>query len=221
MSVDGYLDDATGRRLLLSGDADFDRVDEVRASADAILVGAGTLRGDDPRLLVRSGHRRAARAARGLPPSPVKVTLTASGDLDPAARFFTAGDTGRLVYAASPAVARARARVGGAAAVIDAGDPLSLQAILTDLAERDVLTLMVEGGATVLRQFLTAGLADELQLVVAPFFVGDAAAPRFAGPGSYPYGPGNPMTLAEVRPVGGVVLLRYLLRRGGPGEGLR
>ena len=52
MSIDGYLDNASGKRLLLSNDADFDRVDDVRASCDAILVGAGTVRLDNPRLLV-------------------------------------------------------------------------------------------------------------------------------------------------------------------------
>ena len=54
MSIDGYLGSATPRRLELSNDADFDRVDAVRASCDAILVGAATVRNDNPRLLVRS-----------------------------------------------------------------------------------------------------------------------------------------------------------------------
>src|SRR5687768_7436010 len=74
MSIDGYLDDASGERLLLSNDADFDRVDAVRAGCDAILVGATTIRQDNPRLLVRSADRRAARIARGAHPDPVKVT---------------------------------------------------------------------------------------------------------------------------------------------------
>src|SRR5580693_3236663 len=90
MSADGYIDDASPRRLVLSGPEDLDRVDEVRAGCDAILVGAGTIRADDPRLLVRSAARRAARTARGLPSTPLRVTLTSGGDLDPAARFFTA-----------------------------------------------------------------------------------------------------------------------------------
>src|SRR4051794_5666034 len=103
-SIDGFLDDASPRRLVLSTAADPDRVDEVRASCDAILVGAGTLRADDPRLLVRSARRRGARVERGLPPSPAKVLLTASGEVDPSAAFFTAGDPERLVYTA-PGVA--------------------------------------------------------------------------------------------------------------------
>ena len=60
-------------------------------------------------------------------------------------------------------------------------------------------------------QFLTADLADELHLVVAPFFVGDPRARRFAGPGAYPWHPGHRAHLAETRQMGDVVLLRYTL----------
>jgi 5-amino-6-(5-phosphoribosylamino)uracil reductase len=67
---------------------------------------------------------------------------------------------------------------------------------------------MVEGGGSVLAQFLAEGLADELDLVVAPLFVGDPAAPRVAG---LPAGnPRHRMHLTEVRLIGDVVLMRYL-----------
>ncbi len=211
-SADGYLDDATPRRLILSGPADLDRVDEVRAGCDAILVGAQTVRTDNPRLLIRDPRRSARRAARGLPAHPARVTLTATGDLDPRARFFAPGAL-RLVYCATPALTRARARLGDSAVLIDAGDPLSLDFILSDLAERGVARALVEGGAHVLGEFLAAGLADELNLAVAPFFVADPAAPRLDLPGP---GSGGPMTLAETRRVGEVALLRYLLGAGGP-----
>ena len=106
MSIDGYLGSATPQRLALSNDADFDRVDAVRASCDAILVGAGTVRNDNPRLLVRSQTRRDERTARGLAPSPIKVTVTERVELDACADFFTTGDAEKLVYCASPRVAR-------------------------------------------------------------------------------------------------------------------
>jgi 5-amino-6-(5-phosphoribosylamino)uracil reductase len=211
VSVDGCLDDATGTRLILSNDADLDRVDEVRAGSDAIMVGAGTIRSDDPALLVRSPARRDGRAARGLPPSPARVALTGGGEIDPAARFFTVGDGARLVYAPGAVAGRVRERLDGTGAeVIGAGDPLDLEAVLADLAGRGVRRLMVEGGGSVLAQFLSAGLADELQLVIAPIFVGDAAAPHIWGT---PGPPDQRMHLAEVRPIGDVVLLRYLPRR--------
>jgi 5-amino-6-(5-phosphoribosylamino)uracil reductase len=211
MSIDGYLDDASEERLLLSNHADFDRVDEVRARCDAILVGAQTVRRDNPRLLVRSRARQRERVANGLPASPLKVTLTGGGDLDPSARFFTAGDVEKLVYCASPAVPAAAERLGRVATVVDAGEPADLRWLTTDLRARGVDRLMVEGGGMVHTQFLTAGIADELQLVIAPFFVGDSRAPRFVGDGGFPWGPERRASLAEVRQIGNVVLLRYAL----------
>ena len=211
MSIDGYLDDAAQERLLLSNDADFDRVDEVRAGCDAILVGATTIRQDDPRLLVRSAERRAARVARGEPPHPVKVTVTGSCDIEPTARFFALGEVDKLVYCASTTCPDARKRLGEVATVIDGGDPIDLNLVSADLAARGVRRLMVEGGGTMHTQFLTAGLADELQLVIAPIFVGDSRAPRFVSDGEFPWGPGRRATLAEVRQIGDVVLLRYAL----------
>ena len=168
MSIDGYLGSATPRRLELSNDADFDRVDAVRASCDAILVGAATVRNDNPRLLVRSKSRRDARTARGLPPSPIKVTVTERVELDPRADFFTTGDNEKLVYCASPRVVDARSRLGAVATVVDGGHRVKMRSLSEDLGARGVQRLMVEGGGKVHTQFLTDNLADELQLVVAP-----------------------------------------------------
>ncbi|MDG4781789.1 dihydrofolate reductase family protein [Micromonospora sp. WMMD961] len=217
-SIDGYIDDASDQRLLLSNADDLDRVDAVRASCDAILVGAGTVRRDNPRLLVRSAERRAERAAAGRPESPAKVTLTAQGDLDPTARFFTAGESTRLVYCATGALEKTRERLGPLATVVDAGEPVDPGWVLTDLAVRGVRRLMVEGGGTVHAQFLAAGLADELHLVVAPFFVGDGRAPRFVGEGRFPWHPGRRARLAEARQIGDVVLLRYALSDRCPAD---
>ncbi len=208
-SIDGYIDDATPERLRLSNAADFDRVDDVRAGCDAILVGAATVRRDDPRLLVNSPVRRAERERRGLPPYPLKVTLTASGDLDPESRFWQHGGD-KLVYCPAAVAPKLAELLGDRAEVRALGSGLDLAAMLDDLGTRGVGRLMVEGGGTLHTQFLTAGLADEIHLAIAPFFVGDPRAPRFVNPGAYPNGPGRRMTLAEVRAVGDVALLRYL-----------
>jgi 5-amino-6-(5-phosphoribosylamino)uracil reductase len=231
VSIDGYLDDTSEQRLLLSNESDFDRIDEVRAGCDAILVGANTVRRDDPRLVIRDPARRAARAARGLPPDPLKVTVTASGDLDPGSRFFTVGESEKLVYAPTPP-----AHLDGVATLVAAGD---LRAVLADLAARGVERLMVEGGATILAGLLAEGLADELRLAIAPRFVGDPGAPRFtgvgtgtgcgagtgtgsgtgfgtgtgtgSGTGSGAGAAGRTPLLVDVADLDGVVVLRYLL----------
>ena len=211
LSIDGYVGSATSRRLELSNDADFDRVDAVRATCDAIMVGAATVRNDNPRLLVRSQTRREARTARGLPPSPIKVTVTERVELDARADFFTTGETEKLVYCTSQRVLDARSRLGPVATVVDAGNPVEMRTISEDLGARGVERLMVEGGGQVHTQFLTDNLADELQLVVAPFFVGDSRATRFVSDGSFPWNPDRRARLAEVRQIGDVVLLRYAL----------
>lgn len=211
VSVDGCLDDTSADRLVLSGPEDLDEVDELRAASGAILVGAGTIRADNPRLLIREPGRVARRQARDLPPQPLRVTLTGTGDLDPGARFF-AGPGTPLVYCATPVTAAVRARLDRAAVVIDAGDPPSLRRVLEDLySERAVATLLIEGGSRVLRDALADDLADELRLAVAPCFVGDPAAPRFGLPAAYPHTATDPMAVAAIRRLGDVAVLHYAL----------
>jgi 5-amino-6-(5-phosphoribosylamino)uracil reductase len=213
MSIDGYLDSADAARLRLSNADDFDRVDAERARCDAILVGAATVRNDDPRLLVRSAARRDERVARGLPPSPVKVTLTRRGDLPASAAFFTTGTSDKIVYCPTAAAQELTERLAGAATVVGTGPgaDVPVAAIAEDLSARGVDRLMVEGGGTVLTQFLTADLVDELHLVVAPLFVGDSRAPRLVGNGCFPWTAERRAPLAGVRQIGDVVLLRYAL----------
>ncbi|AKZ56626.1 5-amino-6-(5-phosphoribosylamino)uracil reductase [Streptomyces ambofaciens ATCC 23877] len=213
VSLDGYLDDTGPERLLLSSPADFDRVDEVRASVDAILVGAGTIRADNPRLLVNSAERRGARVAAGKAEYPLKVTVSATGELDPAAAFWHTGGE-KLLLTTDEGARRARA-LGLAADVVPLGGAFDWRAALEHLHdERGVRRLMVEGGGTVHTQLLRQELADELQLVLAPLLVGDPDAPRLFGPGAYQ---GGRLRLAESRRIEDVVLARYLPTAPGTG----
>ncbi|MEC3977589.1 dihydrofolate reductase family protein [Amycolatopsis sp. H20-H5] len=202
-SLDGYLDDTTGERLVLSTEEDFAEVDRIRAGSDAILVGANTIRADNPRLLVRSPELRRARVEAGKPEQPVKVTITATGELDPDSRFFTTGESEKLVYV--PAGVVVPDGVRAVATVVEAGSPVDLREVLRDLAERGIGRLMVEGGGRIHTWFLGEGLVDELRLAIAPVFVGDSRAPRFVGPGSFP----RNLTVAGTRQFGDLVVLSY------------
>ncbi|MGW5566529.1 dihydrofolate reductase family protein [Streptomyces tendae] len=216
VSLDGYLDDTGPERLLLSSPADFDRVDEVRASVDAILVGAGTIRADNPRLLVNSAERRAARVADGRAEYPLKATVSSSGELDPAARFWHTGGE-KVLLTTDDGARRARALgIGADVDVVSLGPDLDWRAALEYLHDRrGVRRLMVEGGGTVHTQLLQQELADELQLVLAPLLVGDPAAPRLFGPGGYQ---GGRLRLVESRRIEDVVLMRYLPTAPGTGD---
>jgi len=215
VSLDGFLDDTGPERLLLSGPEDFDRVDQVRAESDAILIGAGTLRTDNPRLLVNSPERRAERVAAGRPEYPLKVTVSASGDLDPAARFWHTGGA-KAVYTTEEGAARLRDELPADVDVVALGAQPGWRAVLAHLGEvKGVRRLMVEGGGRVHTELLRQGLADELQLAVAPLLVGEATAPRMFGTGAYP--PGR-MRLVGTRAVGDVVLMRYVPAAPGAEE---
>jgi 5-amino-6-(5-phosphoribosylamino)uracil reductase len=213
VSIDGFLDDASPRRLVLSGPADLDRVDAERAGVDAILVGAGTVRDDNPRLLVRDPTLREQRRARGLAESPTKVTMTRKARLDADSNFFATGDSEKIVYCATPSLSAARSRLAHVATVVDGGRDVRVERLSEDLYDRGVRRLMVEGGGRVHTQFLTSAAADELHLVVAPFFVGSSQARRFVGDGAFPWNPGHRARLAETQQIGDVVLLRYALSR--------
>ncbi|MEV6096369.1 dihydrofolate reductase family protein [Nocardia sp. NPDC051981] len=209
VSIDGYIDDTGPDRLLLSNAADFDRVDALRADSDVILIGAETLRRDNPRLLVNSADRRLQRVAAGKPEYPVRVIVTAGGDLDPELRFWHCGGE-RLVYTTDSGATRIGDRLAGLAEVVSLGSLIEFDALLDDLGKRGLERLMVEGGGAIHTGFLSAGLADEIWMAVAPVVVGDPAAPRFLGPAAFPGGPNHRMQLADVGRIGDIALLRYL-----------
>jgi riboflavin-specific deaminase-like protein len=212
VSVDGHIDDGGGHRFPLSNADDFDHVDRIRAESDAILVGAGTLRADNPRLLVNSAERRAARTAAGRPEFPLKVTVSRTGDLDPDWNFWHHGGA-KLVYSTTAGAHRASAALGDLADVVALGERVDFGALLDDLGDRGIGRLMVEGGERVHTAFLAAGLADEIRMAVAPMLIGQATAPRFLGPAEFPGGPAHRFHLEEVVKLGDVAVLRYFPKR--------
>ena len=139
--------------------------------------------------------------------------MTDRVDLDARSDFFTTGEAENSSHLEPAGSRRPRpARAGG--------DGRGRRPARADapagrcLADRGVERLMVEGGGVVHTQFLADDLVDELQLVVSPFFVGDSSAPRFVSDGRFPWNAGRRATLAEVRQIGDVVLLRYALSPG-------
>ncbi|MFI5635173.1 RibD family protein [Streptomyces sp. NPDC051664] len=214
MSVDGYLDDTSPDRLRLSNAPDFDRVDQVRAESDAILIGANTMRRDNPRLLVNSDERRAQRVADGKSEYPLKVTVTATGDLSADLNFWHHGGQ-KLVVTVDSAVEKVRTTLGDLADVVSVGPELDWGLVLDELGHRGVGRLMVEGGGTIHTQLMSQNLADEVHLAIAPLLVGQPEAARFLGAADYPGGSTTRMKVLEIRAIDDVVLVRYAPKERG------
>ncbi len=206
MSLDGHIDTDGGERLVLSSEEDCRDMHAVRADCDAILVGAGTVRRDQPRLTVRYPDLIAARRERGMPDHPAKVVVTRNGEgLDPDSCFFRQGGP-VIVLCSEPSLPALRARLSSAAQIVALGDD-GVAGILSRLSGLGIQRLMVEGGCQVLTQFLAAGAFHRLRVAVAPFMVGRAAAPRLAGPGPYLHGPDNRLRILSTRTLGNIAVI--------------
>lgn len=179
MSLDACIDDCSEARKVFSNEKDKDEVDKLRASCDAILIGAGTLRADNPSLCLRDSSLKELRKKEQKSAEPIKVVLTRSGSIEPEARFFTEGQGQKLVYAPRAAASLLPHSPSQCSEIVFCEEKeFALSALLEDLYARGVLRLLVEGGAAVNYLFLSSGLVDELRLAIAPEIIGAEAAPR-------------------------------------------
>ncbi len=176
VTLDGYLNDGGSERLELSTAEDRDEVDALRAASDAILVGAGTIRADNPNLLVRSAVRRAARELSGRSATPLRIVVTRSGRLGADCRVLNDGAAETVVYTAQRAPGDEREGVTTVTM-----QRASLKWVLTDLAARGIRRILIEGGETLSTAVLRGGLADLVRIAIAPMAVGRTRSPRIAG----------------------------------------
>ncbi len=179
MTADGKITSAKREYPRFTSAVDRKTMDRLRAEADAIVVGAGTLRDDDPPLHVRDGEMRAYRRSLGKPPELLNVVVSASLRVDPASRFFNdAHASGRIVATVEEAPADRRSALAGKAEVWTVGSgSVDLSELLRRLRWRGVERLLLEGGGETNWEFLRRDLVDELFITIAPALLGGRDAP--------------------------------------------
>lgn len=197
MSVDGKIAFYDGHPARLSNPDDVARVHRLRAEADAILVGVGTVLKDDPKLTVKPEHSKGR--------NPLRVVLDSDGKTPDHAHVLD-GSAETLV-ATTVVCTREFAR----AQVFRAGkDEVDLVALLDHLSQHGVKTLLVEGGSTVIWSLLRLRLADELKVFVSSTILGGHAAPTLTGgPGVRSLEESFRLDLVKAERLGDGLLLEY------------
>ena len=172
-SVDGRAA-FEGRTVGLGSEADTLLLTELRALADAVLIGTGTLRAEGYGRLVRNPDRVARREAAGLAATPTAVLISRSFDIPWRAGLFGAADQPVIVYTSADAVPP---EVDAPLEVVRLEDPTP-QAAMADLRSRGVRSLLCEGGPTLNSALLEGGVVDELFLTLSPMLTGEPDALR-------------------------------------------
>ncbi|MEF8856562.1 MAG: 2,5-diamino-6-(ribosylamino)-4(3H)-pyrimidinone 5'-phosphate reductase [Haloplanus sp.] len=177
-SVDGKLSTRERRQVRISGDEDFDRVDRLRAAADAVLVGVGTALADDPHLGVKSEDRRVERLRNGRPANPARVVADSRARTPPDATLLNDdAETYLLVSNAAPEERLATLREAGATVIGAGAERVDLPAAFDELEAAGVDRLLAEGGGELVFSLFEAELVDELSVFVGSLVVGGRSAP--------------------------------------------
>ncbi len=217
-TADGKIDTVERRGAAISSQRDKQRVDQMRAAADAVMVGGNPLHDEDPRLTVKSEALRAERQRGGLPANPTKVGIASRLHLRADCRFLADGPA-RIVLFTTPRTDDAQVamlRAAGAQVHVLDEERVDLVRALGILKAEGVDNLMVEGGATLNFELLRLGLVDELTVYVAPLVFGGETAPTLAAGAGLPRDAAIALRLlsSEAWDDGGV-LLRYEVLNSG------
>jgi diaminohydroxyphosphoribosylaminopyrimidine deaminase/5-amino-6-(5-phosphoribosylamino)uracil reductase len=182
MTLDGQIATSSGEAKWITSHASRRDAHQLRADVDAVMVGVGTVRSDDPSLTARTG----ARLQRLAKTQPLRVVVDSRLRTPPNARILRRVDGGRTLIATTtkaPAARRLAIRRRGIDVVVLplVRERVSLSALMDELGRRGVTSLLVEGGAEINAAMLRAKLVQRVRLYVAPSLLGGSDATGMIG----------------------------------------
>jgi 2,5-diamino-6-(ribosylamino)-4(3H)-pyrimidinone 5'-phosphate reductase len=216
MTADGKIDTYERKGSAISSPRDKERVDRLRADADAVMVGGRTLLDEDPKLTVKSAVLRAERVARGLSPNPVKVGVVTQAKIDADSQFLNSGPADIVIFTTRQTSKKHLSLLKSRQVdvYVDNAEQVNLKRALATLKDLGIERLMVEGGATLNFELMRLGLVDEITAYMAPMVFGGESAPTMAAGSGLKSSEAIPLELNEVEKwEDGGVLLKYHFKR--------
>ena len=186
-----------------------------RALADAVVVGHSTLKKDNVRLALPKGELRDQRVALGKPPAPIRVIVSNEGKIDVGLRIFESTISPILIFSTTR-MPRSYQKALREKATLHLSESagVDLGWMLQQLrAEYKVQSVACEGGAALFRSMLEADLVDQLNLTIAPYLFGGAAAPTLTGVSKDFLPASIRSSLVDMRTVGDECFLTYKVKR--------
>jgi 2,5-diamino-6-(ribosylamino)-4(3H)-pyrimidinone 5'-phosphate reductase len=216
MTADGKIDTVQRKGAAISSTRDKERVDQLRAGADAVMVGGRTLLDEDPKLTVKSDVLRAERVRGGRSPNPVKVGVVTRANLREESEFLNTGPAGIVIFTTRRTSKRQLSllKARNVDVYVDDAQQVNLERALATLKDLGIDRLMVEGGGTLNFALMRLGLVDQLTAYVAPMIFGGESAPTLAAGSGLARREAIPLQLIDVEKWedGGVVLKYQFVR---------
>lgn len=211
ITLDGKIAGADRLKFDLSSHEDRMRMGVLRDQAGVVIVGAGTLRSEDPPPFVRGQNRNPGTAA----PAFTWVILTRSLDVPVQSKVLSSEEVRTIVVAPSRTSNPGKeVDLGRRAEIWRLGESeIDLSALLARLSERGHRQVLVEGGGEVNFSFLRAGLVDELHVTLCPYVLGGTTAPTLANGAGFGAAAPLKLELMKLERVGEEIFLKYHCRR--------
>ena len=172
MSADGKIALPTRKQIRISNNEDIGRMYKLRSECDAVLVGVGTILADDPKLTVKERYVKK-------PNQPIRVILDTNCKT-PETALAVNEKAKTLIFIKNECKKNFNPNVEIVKCNTDEGGMIELKEILKILFQRGIKKLMVEGGGTVIWNFLKQGLVDEMYVYVGPIIIGGKETPTLA-----------------------------------------
>jgi 2,5-diamino-6-(ribosylamino)-4(3H)-pyrimidinone 5'-phosphate reductase len=198
MSVDGKIASPSGKQMRISCDEDIKRMYELRNDADAVLVGINTVLSDDPKLTVKEKYVKN-------PKQPIRIVLD-TNCRTPKNALVVNENAKTLIIVGNKCNKKFGKNVEIINCDIDQNGLIDLKSFLEILYNRGIRKLMVEGGSTVISNFLNSGFVDDMYVYVGPIIIGGKNTPTIANVEAN-------LELIDTKDVGPGILLHYRLRK--------